>query len=128
MHRHVVRLAPLSAFLNNPDRRPVYGDDPASVDSERVFSVAPIRRRVLTRDLHPSLHLIAVAATLDLVANVFYLLANRRGALSIVAVLSSLYPASTIVLANRVLGERIARTQAVGMGLAGLAVGLVALG
>ena len=43
LHRHVVRLAPLSAFLNNPDRRPVYGDDPASVDSERVFSVAPIR-------------------------------------------------------------------------------------
>ena len=42
LHRKSVRLAPLLSFLANPERRPVYGDDPASVDSERVFSVATI--------------------------------------------------------------------------------------
>ena len=42
LHRNSVRLAPLLSFLANPERRPVYGDDPASVDSERVFSVATI--------------------------------------------------------------------------------------
>jgi drug/metabolite transporter (DMT)-like permease len=93
-----------------------------------VFAVPPIRRRVLTGNLRPSLGLIAAAASLDLVANVFYLLANRRGALSVVAVLSSLYPASTILLANRLLNERIDRVQAAGIGLAAVAVGLVALG
>ena len=33
LRRHSVRIAPLAAFLKNPDRRRVYGDDPASLDS-----------------------------------------------------------------------------------------------
>jgi two-component system OmpR family sensor kinase len=45
-HRHAVRTAvrlePLQEFLRAPDRRPIYGDDPTSLDRERVFSVAPI--------------------------------------------------------------------------------------
>ena len=93
-----------------------------------VLTVKPFRQRVITHELRPNLPIIAAAATLDVAANVFYLLANRRGDLSTVAVLSSLYPASTIVLANRVLGERIGRVQAFGMVLAVIAVALVAAG
>ncbi len=42
VQRRAVRLDPIHAFLRSPDRRPLYGDDPASLTGERVFSVAPI--------------------------------------------------------------------------------------
>ena len=45
---------------------------------------------------------------LDMSANVLFLLANREGLLAVVAVITSLYPASTIALAQIVLGERLA--------------------
>ena len=41
--RRLVRLTPIQEFLANPDRRPIYGDDPMSLSRQRVFSVAPIR-------------------------------------------------------------------------------------
>lgn len=100
----------------------------AAVFTLLVLTAAPFRRRVLTRDLRPTVGLVMWAAALDLTANVFYLLATRRGALSTVAVLSSLYPASTIVLASRILGERIGRVQAAGMALAVGAIWMVAAG
>ena len=93
-----------------------------------VVAIPPFRRRVFTPNLGATLPLIATAATFDIVANVFYLVAARRGDLSIVAVLSSLYPASTVVLANRLLGERLARRQVLGMFVAVAAVALVASG
>jgi drug/metabolite transporter (DMT)-like permease len=73
----------------------------------------------------------AIAATLgtgvlDMSANVLFLLANREGLLAVVAVITSLYPASTIALAHVVLGERLARHQLVGLALATLAVVLIA--
>lgn len=40
--RPQVSLTPIIEFLRAPDRRPLYGDDPASLDGRRVFSVAPI--------------------------------------------------------------------------------------
>lgn len=66
------------------------------------------------------------AGVLDTTANVFYLLAVQRGLLSEVAVLSSLYPASTIVLARSFLHEHLARLQWWGLALAGLAVVTIA--
>ena len=60
----------------------------------------------------------AAAGALDALANVLYLLAVRQGLLSVVSVLSSLYPVSTIVLARVVLGERFIAIQRVGMALA----------
>lgn len=65
---------------------------------------------------------------LDVVANVSYLLATRRGLLSIVALLASLYPAATVVMARVLLRERLSRTQAVGLAGAGGAILLIALG
>jgi uncharacterized membrane protein len=57
-----------------------------------------------------------------------FLLATQTGLLTVAAVLTSLYPAVTILLAALVLKERIHPAQAVGLGLCAIAVGLVAAG
>jgi drug/metabolite transporter (DMT)-like permease len=71
------------------------------------------------------LGLIAIAGVFDASGNTFYTIATRLGRLDIAAVLSSLYPASTILLAAILLKERTTRTQAAGMGLALAAVVLI---
>ncbi len=63
-----------------------------------------------------------VAGALDMTANLSILLAVHRGMLSLVAVLGSLYPASTVLLARTVLGERMGRAQVVGLVVALVAV------
>jgi drug/metabolite transporter (DMT)-like permease len=71
---------------------------------------------------------IAVVGLLDAAANVLYLLATQRGLLSLVAVLTSMYPATTVLLARFLLGERLTRTRAAGLGVAATAVALIAAG
>ncbi len=68
---------------------------------------------------------VAGAGVLDVAANGTFVAATQRGLLSIVAVLSSLYPASTVVLARVVLGERLHRAQIAGLALA--VAGVVAM-
>jgi drug/metabolite transporter (DMT)-like permease len=63
----------------------------------------------------PALALVLAAGVLDAAANALFLAAVRTGLLSLVAVLSALYPASTILLARVVLGERIGRVQQIGL-------------
>jgi drug/metabolite transporter (DMT)-like permease len=58
----------------------------------------------------------------DMLANALYLLASRGGPLSVVVTLASLYPASTVVLARVVAGERLSRRQGVGVACALAAV------
>jgi len=62
------------------------------------------------------------------VALICYFLATRIGLLSVVAVLTSLYPAVTVALAHWILAEPIARRQGAGLALAGLAVALISAG
>jgi drug/metabolite transporter (DMT)-like permease len=45
----------------------------------------------------------------------------------VVAVITALYPASTVLLARGVLSERIHRAQLVGLGSAAVAVGVLAM-
>jgi drug/metabolite transporter (DMT)-like permease len=71
------------------------------------------------------LGLIAIAGIFDASGNTFYTMATRLGRLDIAAVLSSLYPASTILLAAVLLKERTTRSQAVGMAMALAAVVLI---
>ena len=71
---------------------------------------------------------IVAAGVLDFAANLLYLLSTREGLLSIVAVLTSLYPASTVLLARIFLGERIGRFQMVGLGAAVAGVVMMAAG
>jgi uncharacterized membrane protein len=64
---------------------------------------------------------------LDMVANILYLIAVRQGMLSIVATLTSLYPASTIILARIVLRERLRLLQYAGVICAGVAIVMIVL-
>ena len=57
-----------------------------------------------------------------------YFYATHHGLLAVVAVLTSLYPASTIVLARVTLGERLTRLRLAGLVLAGACVALIAAG
>jgi drug/metabolite transporter (DMT)-like permease len=57
-----------------------------------------------------------------------FLYATHHGLLSVVSVISSLYPASTVLLAAVLLRERIHGWQGVGLVFAALAVALVAAG
>ncbi|MEU9132623.1 EamA family transporter [Kitasatospora sp. NPDC048540] len=76
----------------------------------------------------PGLWLSAGSGVLDSLANLAFLLAVRSGDLAVVAVITALYPASTVLLARTVLGERIHRSQLAGLAVAAVAVGLLALG
>jgi drug/metabolite transporter (DMT)-like permease len=67
-----------------------------------------------------------IAGVLSGVANLLYLLATHRGELAIVGVVSSLYPAATVLMARVWLAERWNRVQIVGMVAAMVAVVLVA--
>ena len=81
------------------------------------------------RSLRPtpgSRRLIVAAGGGDMVANVLYLLAVRRGLVSLVAVIVALYPAATVLLAQVVLGERLRRVQVAGLALAAGAAVLLA--
>lgn len=64
----------------------------------------------------------------DVSANALYLLAVRGGLLSIVAVLISLYPVSTVVCSLTFLGERLRRSQAGGVAAAAAAIVFIAAG
>lgn len=70
---------------------------------------------------------VAASGVGDMLANMLFLLANQIGFLSIAAVVSSLFPAQTVVLGRFVLKERIRPTQWIGLTLALIAVGLIAL-
>jgi drug/metabolite transporter (DMT)-like permease len=56
-----------------------------------------------------------VVGTLDFLATALFAYATQEGLLSVVAVVGSLYPAVTVVLARVVLSERVARSQELGV-------------
>ena len=70
--------------------------------------------------------LAAAVGVLDTGGNMLYMFATRMGRMDVAAVLSSLYPAATILLAACLLKERTTRTQTIGMVLAIGAVALIA--
>jgi drug/metabolite transporter (DMT)-like permease len=74
------------------------------------------------------LALVAVGGIIDMLANALYMLAAQAGPLSTVVTLSSLYPASTVVLARVVLRERLNLVQVSGVGCALAAIVLIVSG
>lgn len=89
----------------------------------RVFDVALLAAvAVLLRPGHPTsardTRDIVAVGCFDVAANALFALASTEGLVSLVAVLASLYPVVTILLARAVLGERVRRSQAIGVALA----------
>jgi drug/metabolite transporter (DMT)-like permease len=70
----------------------------------------------------PVLKTAVACGVVDMFANALYLLASRGERLSIVVTLASLYPASTVILARVVVGERLSRRQGLGIACALVAV------
>jgi drug/metabolite transporter (DMT)-like permease len=117
--------APASARLP-PDGPSPDGPSPAPPPPDGPRPALPSRfllSRAARRRLGP-----AVAAGLfDAAANLAFLLAVRGGTLVIVAVIAALYPAGTVLLARRVLHERLTRRQLAGLAAAAAAVVILAL-
>jgi drug/metabolite transporter (DMT)-like permease len=72
---------------------------------------------------------LAAIGALDVLGSSLYALATRLGRLSLIAVAASLYPAVTVILAARVVHERLGRSQRAGVlmmliGIAAIAAGL----
>ena len=88
-----------------------------------VCHLQAVAFRRIGRDLW---RFIVGAGVLDMVATVAFASATQHGDLSIVSVLAGLYPVATVVLAQRVLKERLSRWQAMGVALALLGVALIA--
>lgn len=91
-----------------------------------VVSALAMRRRIQGPRATAAQRLAAVGSgLLGGAATVLYLVSARFGLLVVVAVLASLYPGITVLLARVILHERMSRWQLAGLGVA--AVGIVAI-
>lgn len=70
---------------------------------------------------------VIMAGLLDIFGNVFFMFASRAGRLDIASVVSSLYPAMTVLLAWFFLKERLSRVQLLGIVAALVAIILISL-
>jgi drug/metabolite transporter (DMT)-like permease len=85
------------------------------------------RKRVWPRD-PIALRLVVGVAVADTISNAIFLYATQHGSLTVVAVLSSLYPVATVILARTVLHEKLTRLQLGGFILAMGATAMIAAG
>lgn len=84
---------------------------------------ALVTRRQIVR--HTPWGLVTLTGILDVTGNLFFLLGAQYGRLDVTAVLASLYPAVTALLAWLAIKEHLTRFQMVGMSLALLAIVLI---
>ncbi len=95
-----------------------------SISSLLLFSLLTRQKWIPARE---SLFPILASSVLDTAGNVFYALSARTGRMDVAAVLGSLYPASTVILARFVLKEKISRMQTAGIAFALTAIALITL-
>lgn len=82
------------------------------------------RRAVVVRTGHGA---VAAAGTLDMAANIAFVLALRHGVLAIVSVVIALAPTQTVLLSRIVFGERVGAVRIVGIVLAIIGVALLSI-
>ena len=97
----------------------------ARAASVTLFGVIALASGRPLRLAAPVARIALVGGAVDVGATALYLLASRYGPLSVVVTLLSLYPASTVILARVVLGERLNGWQVIGVACAALAVTLI---
>lgn len=112
----------LSQISGNSIFWPLVGGRVTAVSLMAIFALAT--RRPLVPPRLP-IGLLALAGVLDVAGNIFFLLATQIGRLDVSAVLVSLYPAVTALLAWLVIKEHLARLQMVGVAVAVLAIVLI---
>jgi drug/metabolite transporter (DMT)-like permease len=100
----------------------------SKMSSITLVAVGALIARATLRPVPGTWMPIVVAGVLDVTANVFYLFASRAGLLTLAAVATSLYPASTVLLARVVLRERMSGGQLVGLVLVVAGVAMMAAG
>jgi drug/metabolite transporter (DMT)-like permease len=100
----------------------------ARVSSIALLGVAVLVRRPSFTTTQRDRVTLAAIGILDCSANLLFTLASQRGLLTLVAVLASLYPVVTVLLARGVLHERLSRVEAGGVALALCGVALIAAG
>jgi len=101
---------------------PLVGQRLVSVPTVALVAVALKHRTNLQGYV---LRLALLSGILDTTANGLYLISVRNGLLSLVAVITALYPVSTVMLALRFDQERLHRSQAAGLVLAAISLVMV---
>src|SRR5919106_103033 len=100
----------------------------ARIASVSMFLVLLLATRTPFRLAPGTAWIVAGSGVLDVTANLLYLFGTREGLVSVVAVLTSLYPGATVALARIVVKERLSVHQLVGLGLALAGVASMAVG
>jgi uncharacterized membrane protein len=117
---------------NSGDSELATGDGRESTRAANLAARKPEIRTLTGEDRQPSPRrlvflLAGGAGLLEALANLLYMLATRAGRLDVAAVLSSLYPAGTILLAVWLLKERVTRRKTAGIVLALAAAAVISL-
>ncbi len=100
----------------------------ARVGSLSVLVVASLALRAPVRIGRSSIAPVVAVGLADLTANALFAFASGHGLLALVAVLGSLYPIVTVLLAHILLGERLTRPQRLGITVALAGVAAIAGG
>ena len=100
----------------------------ARVGSLSFLVIAAVASRAPLRIGRSSLAAVVAVGLADVTANALFAVASGHGLLALVAVLGSLYPIATVLLAHVVLGERLTRPQQLGIGIALAGVAAIAGG
>jgi drug/metabolite transporter (DMT)-like permease len=92
-----------------------------------LFLVAGLLARSAGGTRMHDLPVLAVIGLGDVTANALFAVSSSRGLVSVASVLGSLYPVATVFWARLILGERLRRIQAIGVGLTLLGVVAIAV-